>query len=69
MTLMRPLSQVVMVMSCFLVLSGEARSERVSVAWGVDMGFPVYPSDYPSTCAPMGTITVCDNGPFGYRGE
>ncbi|MHB8369635.1 MAG: hypothetical protein ACYDBP_08085 [Leptospirales bacterium] len=44
-------------------------TDRVSVTWGLAMGFPVYQSNYPSTYTPMGTITVYYNGPFGYRGE
>ena len=44
-------------------------TERVSVTWGLAMGFPVYQSNYPATYTPMGTITVYYNGPFGYRGE
>ncbi len=44
-------------------------TERVSVTWGLAMGFPIYQSDYPATYTPMGTITVYYNGPFGYRGE
>ena len=44
-------------------------TKRVSVTWGVAMGFPLYQSNYPPTYTPMGTITVYYNGPFGYRGE
>jgi hypothetical protein len=44
-------------------------TERLSVTWGLAMGFPVYQSNYPATYTPMGTITVYYNGPFGYRGE